>query len=61
MKTKAQQTRPSAIAGPLIDRVAELDTLEDLYSSPSLAKLGLSGESLCDSQGNSILRIGQQL
>lgn len=46
---------------PLADDKFAIETMEDLFSSPSTARLRRSGDSLCDSQGTSILRIGEQV
>ena len=45
----------------LVDNLAELETLEDLFSAPSTARLRRDCGSLRDSQGHSIMRIGEQI
>lgn len=43
------------------DDAFALETLEDLFSAPSTRRLSQNGDSLCDNQGHSILRIGEQV
>jgi hypothetical protein len=43
------------------DEAFALETLEDLYAQPSTARLSRNGDSLCDNQGHTILRAGEQV
>ncbi len=47
--------------GETTDIVNVLEMMEDLFSAPSTARLVQDMDSLCDSQGNKLLRIGEQV
>lgn len=46
---------------PKADDAYALETLEELYSAPSTARLTQGKHGVCDSQGHEIMRISEQV
>lgn len=60
MKSKAEQEKLQSLS-EAVDNAFLLETIEGLAELPGNTRLNNFGGDICDSQGHSILRVGEQV